>query len=361
MDRYRKKPLVIDAVQWDGTAQGAAPIIDRILRSDGKAVYLCADPERCAEHDGDAPHTIRISTLEGDMSASVGDWIIRGVHGEFYPCKPQVFAATYEPLHEPAETAEIGLLSLTPDGVFIDGAPLLVAGEPIRVETVAEDLHIVHVGLFVRQVTHDPLIDVETVRTFRPPVNPIPSSTEAPVGASTFRDHLPPAAEQAPGDGPLMNAFTRALELANTQGSATVGYRNGDGDTETGYDVTITRFGPGAPASAQTTLEPAVGRIVLYTLSQFDADAINKRRSDFHAFTQTLASKPQPGHRGATGHVAHVGNDVTAGTVCAAVIVQVWGGPAANLQVLLDGSDTYWATSRTEGTGQGRWIWPPQD
>lgn len=44
----------------------------------------------------DTPHSIVIRTLEGDMYASVGDWIIRGVQGEFYPCKPDVFAATYE-------------------------------------------------------------------------------------------------------------------------------------------------------------------------------------------------------------------------------------------------------------------------
>jgi hypothetical protein len=39
-----------------------------------------------------------ISTLEGDLRASPGDWIIRGVKGEFYPCKPDIFAATYEPV-----------------------------------------------------------------------------------------------------------------------------------------------------------------------------------------------------------------------------------------------------------------------
>lgn len=46
-----------------------------------------------------------IPTLEGDHHASVGDWIIRGVKGEFYPCKPDIFAATYEPANTPPTTA----------------------------------------------------------------------------------------------------------------------------------------------------------------------------------------------------------------------------------------------------------------
>ena len=43
-----------------------------------------------------APYWLKIETLEGQMTAHVGDWIIRGVKGEFYPCKPDIFAATYE-------------------------------------------------------------------------------------------------------------------------------------------------------------------------------------------------------------------------------------------------------------------------
>jgi len=93
---FRKKPIEIEAVQWDGTAEGATPIIDWILSSDATATYRCSNPDRCAENGGDTPHDIQIHTLEGVMTASVGDWIIRGVQGEFYPCKPDVFEATYE-------------------------------------------------------------------------------------------------------------------------------------------------------------------------------------------------------------------------------------------------------------------------
>lgn len=95
--RWRKKPVVIEAMRWDGTAESAGPIINWILASDGSARYVCSNPQRCAEHDGDTPHSIVITTLEGDMRADLGDWIIRGVKGEFYPCKPDIFEATYEP------------------------------------------------------------------------------------------------------------------------------------------------------------------------------------------------------------------------------------------------------------------------
>lgn len=107
-------------------------------------------------------------------------------------------------------------------------------------------------------------------------------------------------------------------------------------------------------------MQPTIGRIVHYTLTEADAKAINKRRADFYAFQQTLAGTPDPGHRGATGHVAHTGNQASAGDVCPAMVVRTFGGTAANLQVHLDGTDTYWATSRSEGDTAGSWAWPPR-
>ena len=100
MARYRKKPVVIEARQWDGTAEGATSIIDWILGSGGTASYACADPDRCVEFDGDAPHSIRIATLEGPITASLNDYVIKGVQGEFYPCRDDIFAATYEAVVE---------------------------------------------------------------------------------------------------------------------------------------------------------------------------------------------------------------------------------------------------------------------
>ena len=95
MALYRKKPVVIEAEQWDGTAKGASPIIDWALNSGGPSI-------RYHEHlmDGDLiahpdPYLL-IDTLEGTMSASRSDYIIKGVNGEFYPCKPDIFHKTYE-------------------------------------------------------------------------------------------------------------------------------------------------------------------------------------------------------------------------------------------------------------------------
>ncbi|GAA3330645.1 hypothetical protein HP467_07275 [Curtobacterium albidum] len=93
MSTFRKKPVEIEAQQYTDAKSGSE-IIQRILDADGSASLHCVDPDE-QDHGG---HTIRIRTLEGDMHASLGDWVIRGVQGEFYPCKPDIFAETYEPV-----------------------------------------------------------------------------------------------------------------------------------------------------------------------------------------------------------------------------------------------------------------------
>jgi hypothetical protein len=96
--KFRKKPVVIEAMQWDGSAAGAGPVINWIVSGDGLANFYAQ-----GEYFGGRPgaplmsHKISIDTLEGKMAASAGDWIIRGVQGEFYPCKPEIFDATYDP------------------------------------------------------------------------------------------------------------------------------------------------------------------------------------------------------------------------------------------------------------------------
>lgn len=83
--RFRKKPVEIEAVQWQAT--NAAEML-RFLDSGGN-VQATFDHERLTIH-----------TLEGDMRADLGDYIIKGVKGEFYPCKPDIFEATYDPVDE---------------------------------------------------------------------------------------------------------------------------------------------------------------------------------------------------------------------------------------------------------------------
>jgi hypothetical protein len=84
MALYRKKPVVIEAVEWDGTPDA----LDAI-----HAMSLAGN--RPLHEDGGG---LIIGTLEGDMRANLGDYIIKGVKGELYPCKPDIFAATYEPV-----------------------------------------------------------------------------------------------------------------------------------------------------------------------------------------------------------------------------------------------------------------------
>jgi len=101
----------------------------------------------------------------------------------------------------------------------------------------------------------------------------------------------------------------------------------------------------------------AIGRIVHYTLSEHDAEAINKRRTDaknVNAAGVTLASQ-------CLGAQIHVGNEVKAGEQYPATIVRVFeAAKSANLRVWLDGNDDFWACSVSEGEGGRHWNWPPR-
>ncbi len=81
--RFRKKPVIIEAVQYtDGSKKNLAEIL------------------RFCPTIGILPDCLSIKTLEGTHRADMGDWIIRGVKGEFYPCKPDIFEQTYERVEE---------------------------------------------------------------------------------------------------------------------------------------------------------------------------------------------------------------------------------------------------------------------
>jgi hypothetical protein len=90
MPKYRKKPIEVEAVHYTGDNLGE---VEAFMGRQGKvAKDMLPGPGR-GLHEG-----VVIYTLEGDMRASVGDWIIRGTAGELYPCKPDVFADVYEPV-----------------------------------------------------------------------------------------------------------------------------------------------------------------------------------------------------------------------------------------------------------------------
>lgn len=91
--QFRKKPVVIEAMQWDGTTAKATRVIDWVLANGGTARFHA---EYTDNGGASLPAYVSIDTLEGSMAAVAGDWVIRGVKGEFYPCKPDIFSATYD-------------------------------------------------------------------------------------------------------------------------------------------------------------------------------------------------------------------------------------------------------------------------
>lgn len=100
MPRYRKKPVVIDAVRWN--RHGDHPAVERYeKRSDVDARY---DDIRCGScRCSDQAHGW-VPTLEGGHIVCPGDWVITGVKGEHYACKPDIFAETYEPANSASVT-----------------------------------------------------------------------------------------------------------------------------------------------------------------------------------------------------------------------------------------------------------------
>jgi hypothetical protein len=86
LPKFRKKPVIVEARQLTEDNHEA---IARWCHGRHRGVLLPS-----------ADQTVQIDTLEGEMSALVGDWIIRGVQGEFYPCRDDIFRATYEPVED---------------------------------------------------------------------------------------------------------------------------------------------------------------------------------------------------------------------------------------------------------------------
>lgn len=100
--KFRKKPVVVEAIQFDGSKKsasvicrwanplspGAEPWIDYVERGTGLA------------------EDFLVHTLEGEMRVYPGDWVIKGIKGECYPCKPDIFEATYEPVEEAPDAKE---------------------------------------------------------------------------------------------------------------------------------------------------------------------------------------------------------------------------------------------------------------
>lgn len=99
--KYRKKPIIIEAVQFDGT-EGSVDLIDQLNEGGNRQVeklysLLSLKGSSVLQYPLVG---LQIPTLEGDMKANVGDYIIKGINGEIYPCKPDIFHKTYEEYNE---------------------------------------------------------------------------------------------------------------------------------------------------------------------------------------------------------------------------------------------------------------------
>lgn len=95
--KYRKKPVVIEACQFNG-------VNIQEIQEFGQGKVKCDILDTAWEVSLRAPSVlVTIDTLEGTMTADKGDYIIKGVNGEFYPCKPDIFAKTYEEVIEDEE------------------------------------------------------------------------------------------------------------------------------------------------------------------------------------------------------------------------------------------------------------------
>lgn len=100
MAKFRKKPVVIEAMQYPGVRIGG---INEALAFEDWINPIAKEAGRWPlKYRG---QSLIIPTLEGDHEAQPGDWIIRGVKGEIYPCKPDIFAATYEAVESEPEIA----------------------------------------------------------------------------------------------------------------------------------------------------------------------------------------------------------------------------------------------------------------
>ena len=95
MPKYRKKPVVVRAWEFNGTTDSLPPM--------NHTAHKLWYREHDRVNDQHFPPTVVVRTLEGDMTAQVGDYIIEGVNGELYPCKPDIFSKTYD-LVEPVDT-----------------------------------------------------------------------------------------------------------------------------------------------------------------------------------------------------------------------------------------------------------------
>ena len=137
MKKYIKKQVVVEAIQWDGTLEKALEIsqidgLNSIIEYYSTKTVIIGESTSSSANTYEEIKSFKIKTLEGDMNVSKGDYIIKGIKGEFYPCKEDIFKKTYvdfteyvgadellADLDSTLESIENNLKSFLPDEVHI--------------------------------------------------------------------------------------------------------------------------------------------------------------------------------------------------------------------------------------------------
>ena len=138
MKKYIKKQVVVEAIQWDGTLEKALEIsqidgLNSIIEYYSTKTVIIGESTSSSANTYEEIKSFKIKTLEGDMNVSKGDYIIKGIKGEFYPCKEDIFKKTYVDFTEYVGTNELlvdldstlesienNLKSFLPDAVHVE-------------------------------------------------------------------------------------------------------------------------------------------------------------------------------------------------------------------------------------------------
>ena len=112
MKKYIKKQVVVEAIQWDGTLEKALEIsqidgLNSIIEYYSTKTVIIGESTSSSVNTFEEIKSFKIKTLEGDMNVSKGDYIIKGIKGEFYPCKEDIFKKTYVDFTEYVGTNEL--------------------------------------------------------------------------------------------------------------------------------------------------------------------------------------------------------------------------------------------------------------
>ena len=112
MKKYIKKQVVVEAIQWDGTLEKALEIsqidgLNSIIEYYSTKTVIIGESTSSSVNTTEEIKSFKIKTLEGDMNVSKGDYIIKGIKGEFYPCKEDIFKKTYVDFTEYVGTNEL--------------------------------------------------------------------------------------------------------------------------------------------------------------------------------------------------------------------------------------------------------------